>query len=72
MVAAVGKKQYVKLLAQVEAAEKSMNDWMDQFNPDPKLPGKEDMINYFEDQKAKAAAMKKEVLAALDSAAAHL
>ena len=72
MVAVSGKKQFVKLLAQVEAAEKAMNDWMDQFNPDPKLPDKQEMIQYFEDQKIKAAAMKQEVLAALDSAEAHL
>jgi hypothetical protein len=72
MEAASEENQYVKLLAQVEAAEKAMNDWMDQFNPDPNLPGKEEMIQYFEDQKARAAAMKQEVLAALDSAAAHL
>jgi len=72
MMAVTGKKKYLKLLAQVEAAEKSMNDWMDQFNPDPKLPAKEDLVKYFEDQKTKAASMKQEVLAALDSAAAHL
>ena len=72
MVAVFNKKQYVKLLAQVDAAEKAMNDWMDQFNPDPKLPTQEEMVHYFEDQKAKAAAMKHQVLAALDSAAAKL
>jgi hypothetical protein len=66
------RAEYQQLFQQLTAAEKSMNDWMDQFNPDPKLPAKEDMIRYFEDQKAKAANMKQDVLAALDSAAANL
>lgn len=66
------KADYDSLLFQLKAAEKGMNDWMDGFEPDPKMPNKEDIVKYFEDQKAKAQKMKDDIFVALDSASAKL
>lgn len=66
------RTQYETLLAQLKAAEKGMNDWMEGFDPDPKMPSKEEIVKYFEDQKAKAQKMKDDMFIALDSAAAKL
>jgi len=70
--AALLKKNYEKLLAQLNNAEKGMNEWMEGFNPDPQLPTSKEMVNYFEDQKQKAKKMKEDVFNALDSTAAWL
>jgi hypothetical protein len=66
------RTQYEALLDQLKTAEKGMNDWMEGFDPDPKMANKEAIISYFEDQKAKAQKMKDDMFIALDSAAAKL
>lgn len=58
------------LVKQLKAADKNMNDWMGQFNPDPKMPTTEERAAYFLDQKEKATIMKNgffEVLNKADS-----
>ncbi len=67
--AAADKKKYQNVLAQLASAEKGMNDWMEQFDWEKKLVGKEDMVKYYGDQKEKAAKMKDDLLAALQNAA---
>ncbi len=52
----------------LKGAEKNMNDWMGQFNPDPKMPTTEQRSAYFQDQKEKATAMKNGFFAALKKA----
>jgi hypothetical protein len=61
-----------QLKAQLAAAEKGMNDWMEQFNPDPDSTVTKDPAAYFADQKAKAQLMRDNIFIALDSAAAIL
>jgi len=67
-----GAKDFMKrvdsLLLQLRLAEKGMNDWMEGFNPEPKLPTTEERIAYFEDQKIKAEKMKAVFFAALNNA----
>jgi DNA repair protein RadC len=50
-------------------AEQGMNDWMTQFDPDPKMATTEERAAYFADQQAKARQMRDAIFAALDSAA---
>jgi hypothetical protein len=52
----------------LKTAEKGMNDWMDGFDPDPKMPTTEERAAYFADQKEKAETMKTQFLQALASA----
>jgi len=66
------KQRADSLLFELKMAQKEMNDWMTGFNADPKLPTAEERTAYFEDQKAKAAKMKKKFFAALDKAKAEL
>lgn len=66
------RNQYKDLLARVSAAEKGMNDWMSQFEPDPKLPSKAEIENYFDDQRQKAQKMRDDFMSALDSAQSKL
>ena len=66
------KAKYVELLAQLKAAEKGMNDWMEGFDPDPKMPTQQELIDYFSKQKTSAQKMKDEVFAAIDSATKKL
>ena len=47
------KQRMDSLFYDLKIAEKSMNDWMEQFNPDPKLPTTEEKVAYFKEQKAK-------------------
>jgi hypothetical protein len=61
-----------QLKSQLAAAEKGMNDWMEQFNPDPDSTVTKDPAAYFADQKAKAQLMRDYIFVALDSAAAIL
>jgi hypothetical protein len=62
----------IQLKAQLAAAEKGMNDWMEQFNPDPDSTVTKDPVAYFADQKARAQLMRDNIFIALDSAAAIL
>ena len=62
------KQKMESLLTQLKMAEKGMNDWMQGFDPEPKLPTTEERIAYFLDQKIKAQKMKDDFFAALDSA----
>ena len=66
------KSNYEVLLAQLNAAEKSMNDWMDSFNPEPKLPSKAEIDKYWEHQKMKAQKMKDDIINAIDSSKARI
>ncbi len=56
------------LMFELKLAEKGMNDWMEGFTAEPKLPTTEERTAYFEDQKAKAQKMKEKFFAALDKA----
>lgn len=56
------------LLFELKLAEKGMNDWMEGFTAEPKLPTTEERTAYFEDQKAKALVMKDKFFAALNKA----
>ncbi|MES2777662.1 MAG: hypothetical protein V4722_26020 [Bacteroidota bacterium] len=62
------KQRVDSLLFELKLAEKGMNDWMEGFNAEPKLPTAEERTAYFEDQKAKAIKMKSQFFAALDKA----
>ena len=66
------KNGYEKLLAQLKAAEQGMNNWMDSFEPDPKLPSKAEMEKYWQTEYAKTKKMRDNFKAALDSAQAKL
>ena len=52
------KSSYTDMLTQLKNAEKSMNDWMDSFKPDPQLPSKADLEKYWTDQKNSAQKMR--------------
>jgi hypothetical protein len=65
-------EKLTQLQLQLADAEKQMNDWMAQFEPDPKLPTTEERAKYFAEQEVKAKKMKEFMFAALDSAAAIL
>jgi hypothetical protein len=65
-------EKLTQLQLQLADAEKQMNDWMGQFEPDPKLPTTEERAKYFAEQEVKAKKMKEFMFAALDSAAAIL
>jgi hypothetical protein len=56
------------LLFELKLAEKGMNDWMEGFSAEPKLPTTEERTAYFEDQKAKALVMKDKFFTALNKA----
>lgn len=56
------------LANELKAAEKNMNDWMGQFNPDPKMATTEERAAYFLDQKEKATIMKDGFFKALGKA----
>ncbi len=56
------------LLDELKAAEKNMNDWMGQFNPDPKMKTTEERAAYFLEQKEKAMLMKDSFFKALAKA----
>ncbi|MCU0395433.1 MAG: hypothetical protein MUF29_05965 [Chitinophagaceae bacterium] len=60
------------LKAMLGSAEQGMNDWMTQFDPDPKMATTEERAAYFADQQARAKQMRDAIFAALDSAAAIL
>ncbi|MES2649134.1 MAG: hypothetical protein V4717_19815 [Bacteroidota bacterium] len=62
------KKKYESLLTSLQQAEKGMNDWMDSFNPEPKLPSKTDLEKYWADQQQKTKKMRDAIFDALDSA----
>jgi hypothetical protein len=69
-VAAIEKLKQLKM--QLANAESQMNEWMAQFEPDPKMPTTEERANYFAAQQVKAKKMRDDIFAALDSAAATL
>ncbi|HSC55237.1 MAG TPA: hypothetical protein VLC98_16510 [Phnomibacter sp.] len=60
------------LQLQLSSAEKQMNDWMEQFEPDPQMPTTEERARYFAEQEVKARRMKDAIFAALDSAAVYI
>ncbi len=62
------KQRVDSLLFELKLAEKGMNDWMEGFTAEPKLPTTEERTAYFEDQKAKALKMKEKFFVALDKA----
>jgi hypothetical protein len=66
------KAQYENLADQLATAEKSMNEWMDDFDPDPKYSTADSITQYFKVQKDLAQQMKNQVFAAIDSAAPKL
>ena len=66
------KASYEALLAQLTDAEKGMTSWMDSFQPDPKLPSKEEIEKYWEAEYIKAKKMRDDFKAALDNAALKL
>lgn len=59
-----------KVKLQLAAAEKGMDDWMAQFEPDPQQPTSEERGAYFKDQYEKAKVMRDNIFISLDSAAA--
>ncbi len=59
-----------KVKLQLAAAEKGMNDWMAQFEPDPQQPTTEERGAYFKDQYEKAKVMRDNIFISLDSEAA--
>jgi len=65
-------EQLQQLQLQLANAEKEMNDWMAQFEPDPKMPTTEERAKYFAEQESKAKKMRDDIFAALDSAAAKI
>ncbi len=52
----------------LKAADKAMNDWMDGFDADPKMPTTAERAAYFADQKQKAEIMRTRFLHTLASA----
>jgi hypothetical protein len=66
------KSEYEQLQAKLKAAEKEMNDWMDSFEPDPKLPNQQKLELYWKDQQQKAKKMRDDILSSVDSAAKHI
>lgn len=62
------KAQYDSLLSHLKKAENSMNDWMGQFNAEPKVASEAEKINYFQDQKEKAQKMRDSFFVALGKA----
>ena len=56
------------LIFELKMAEKEMNDWMQGFTAEPKLPTTEERTAYFEDQKVRALKMKDQFFAALNKA----
>ena len=66
------KQRVDSLLFELKLAERGMNDWMEGFTAEPKLPTTEERTAYFEDQKVKALKMKDKFFTALDKAKAML
>ena len=66
------KQRVDSLLFELKLAERGMNDWMQGFTAEPKLPTTEERTAYFEDQKVKALKMKDKFFTALDKAKAML
>jgi len=62
------KQRVDSLLFELKLAERGMNDWMQGFTAEPKLPTTEERTAYFEDQKVKALKMKDKFFTALDKA----
>jgi len=62
------KIDYEKLLAELESAQKGMNDWMDNIDIEPQNISQDSVIKYFELEKAKAKAMRDNIFKALDNA----
>jgi hypothetical protein len=62
------KVDYEKLLAELEAAQKGMNDWMENIDIDPQNISQDSLIKYFQLEKAKAKAMRDNIFKALDNA----
>jgi hypothetical protein len=63
------KADYEKLLADLQRAQKGMNDWMDEFQPD-KYADKDSLLQYYQDQKVTAEAMRNDIFSVIDSAKA--
>ena len=62
------KVDYENLLKGLERAEKGMNDWMDNIDIEPNGISQDSLIKYFGSEKAKAKAMRDDILNILDSA----
>jgi hypothetical protein len=60
------------LFDKFNAEKKRINDWMDSFNPEPKLPSKDEIEKYWEHQKMKAQKMKDDIMNAIDSSKARI
>ena len=65
------KSSYTDMLTQLKNAEKSMNDWMDSFKPDPQLPSKADLEKSWTDQKNSAQKLRDDIVNAIDSMKLH-
>lgn len=61
------KEKYQQLQSDLKKAEKGMNDWMDSFEPDPKLPSKQELEQYWKNQQQKAKKMRDDMLSSIDS-----
>jgi hypothetical protein len=66
------KERYAQMIASLKAAETGMNNWMDSFEPDPKIPSKTELEAYWKDQQVKTKKMRDAVLQSADSARALL
>jgi hypothetical protein len=62
------KVDYENLLSELEAAQKGMNDWMDNIDIEPQNISQDSIIKYFEVEKAKAKTMRDNIFKALDQA----
>ncbi len=62
------RAEYTKLLEQLQAADKEMMDWMDNFQPEPTFAVADSLLIYYESEKTKAKIMRDHFFAALDSA----
>jgi hypothetical protein len=63
------KADYEKLFADLQRAQKGMNDWMDDFQPD-KYADKDSLLQYYQGQKVTAEAMRNNIFSVIDSAKA--
>jgi hypothetical protein len=66
------KQKYELMLASLQKAETGMNNWMDSFNPEPKLPSKTELEKYWTEQHLKTKKMRDAIMTALDSVKATI
>lgn len=63
------KAEYEKLVADLQRAQKGMDDWMGEFKAN-KYADKDSLLQYYISEKAKAQAMRNDIFSVLDSAKA--